>query len=101
MRYLSYGIFNIHRKLTSGYLVCDKASLTLAGTFEGTVIRFKTTSVSFKRKIKKPHYSKTFECSFFVKEKTIKNSIRTEQSEKGKKKNKKQKKKTKNKGKKK
>jgi hypothetical protein len=28
VRYLSYGILKIHRKLTSGYLVCDKASLS-------------------------------------------------------------------------
>ncbi len=29
VRYLSYGLLKIHRKLTSGYLLCDKASSRL------------------------------------------------------------------------
>jgi hypothetical protein len=28
VRYLSYSLLKIHRKLTSGYLLCDKATLT-------------------------------------------------------------------------
>ncbi len=27
VRYLSYSLWKIHRKLTSGYLLCDKATL--------------------------------------------------------------------------
>ncbi len=28
VRNLSYGLFKIHRKLTSGYLLCDKTALS-------------------------------------------------------------------------
>jgi hypothetical protein len=31
VRYLSFGLLKIHRKLTSGYLLCDKASSRLDG----------------------------------------------------------------------
>jgi hypothetical protein len=32
VRYLSYGLLKVHRKLTSGYLLCDNASLNPWGT---------------------------------------------------------------------
>jgi hypothetical protein len=39
VRYLSYSHWKIHRKLTSGYLLCDKATLTLSNINIHSIVR--------------------------------------------------------------
>jgi hypothetical protein len=39
VRYLSYGLLKIHTKSTSGYLLCDKASLRCGFTLSSKVQR--------------------------------------------------------------
>ncbi len=41
VRYLSYGLLKIHRKLGSGYLHCDKASLTRLSHFSHLLSSFR------------------------------------------------------------